>query len=549
MSGSITAVDLFCGAGGFSTGLALACEDLGQTLGEDVELHAINHWGVAIETHEQNHPWAEHYHAKIEKLHPPNVVEPGTVDLLVGGPECTHFSSARGGKPSTEQQRASPWHVLDWVEKLRPEHILLENVKEFRLWGPLDEDGQPTRDGSIFEQWVGMLEALGYTVDHRVLNAADYGDPTSRRRLFVAASRTKRPTYPDPTHAEEPSEDQEPWRTAAEIIDWDDLGGSVFTRDLEKPRVQPLSQNTMARVAEGIRRHCDDRLSVFADALEAIGPDVLRDLRDRIVPVEYAHLAAEVLDEPFLVHSPAAERTCLTSPYVLRQQSGGVPAAVTETPLPTISGAGAIGLASPVTRPLIEPKLGRSRGVHSNPLNPAADQPIHTITADPRAKVVTPQLVHYSHGGSTRDVTDLMPTIATERGGAFGLATPFFVEYYGQSDSAPVDAPLPTVTTKDRHALCVPEAWPWGLDVRYRMLQPDELKRAQGFPADYDLAGETKKAVTKQIGNAVPVHLASALCKHLLVSENPSLSTYGGGIQPSPDVEVPSYEEVTATDD
>ncbi|MFC4989137.1 DNA cytosine methyltransferase [Saliphagus infecundisoli] len=128
---TVRAVDLFCGGGGLSTALAEACEELDR----DVELVAVNHWGKAIETHQRNHPWATHLNAKVEELHPPDVVDPGTVDILIAAPECTHFSAARGGKPVTEQQRASPMHVLDWVGKLQPESVLLENVPEFKSWG------------------------------------------------------------------------------------------------------------------------------------------------------------------------------------------------------------------------------------------------------------------------------------------------------------------------------------------------------------------------------------------------------------------------------
>lgn len=138
---------------------------------------------------------------------------------MVAAPECTHFSTARGGKPVKEQQRASPWHVLDWLEKLDVENILLENVKEFESWGPI-EDGDPTRNGEIFEAWINSLHALGYSVDWQTLNAADYGDATSRERLFVVGRKGKRAAFPDPTHSEGGDEPgTEPWRPAAEIIE------------------------------------------------------------------------------------------------------------------------------------------------------------------------------------------------------------------------------------------------------------------------------------------------------------------------------------------
>ncbi|SEO48179.1 DNA (cytosine-5)-methyltransferase 1 [Halorientalis persicus] len=584
MASATTVVDLFCGAGGFSTGVALACEQLGQTPGDDVEIHAINHWEPAIETHETNHSWAEHYHAKIEELHPPDVVEPGTVDLLVGGPECVHFSRARGGKPVREQKRASAWHVLDWVEKLRPENVLLENVPPFRDWGPV-VDGQPTRDGSIFEQWVGMFEALGYTVEYRTLNAADYGDPTSRERLFIVASRTKQPTFPQPTHSAEDDDDLADHRPAAEIIDWADPGGSIFTRDIDAPRKKPLKNSTMQRIAEGIRQHCPDRYEPLADALATLGRDDVRELRsNRVVSLEEAATVAQAVDEPFLVRCPTTGGVGLSASYLLRQQDGASPVTTNE-PVPTIATRG--GHQKVEARPLVMPRNGFQRGLHSNPLYRPGARPLHTVTAkNTDGYRVSPTLLRYSHGGATLDIEKPLPTITTAKGGVFGLgqsylcplyngrsgqqprtrsierplmtvpaskspagvASPFLVDYHGQSDAGAVDEPLGAVETRDRFALCVPEAWPWGLDVRYRMLNPQELKQAQGFPAEYDICGSTKKAVTEQIGNAVPVHLATALCQYVLASENPSLSTYGGGISEEPNAEVPDYEEVNSAD-
>jgi DNA (cytosine-5)-methyltransferase 1 len=492
----LTAVDLFCGAGGFSTGLALACEELGR----DVRLIAINHDSNAIKTHRLNHPWAEQHNAKIEQLHPPNVIGDDDVDLLVAGPECTHFSSARGGKPVSEQRRASPWHVVDWVQKTRPTVVLVENVPELESWGPINSDGQPTRNGETFQAWIDALCSLGYSIDWDVLNAADYGDATSRRRLFVVGRRDRRATHPEPTHSNNPDDDQQEWRPAAEIIDWSDLGDSIWTRS------RPLSNNTMKRIAAGIREHCSSRLEPFADVIEGFGTQrdigeygknvqVTSELQDDIVPVADLPEAAEDRNEPFLVKSDAAaiaDKGSDSTTMVMGQQSNARARDASEEPVPTIATRGAIHCIH-AEEAFIKPRNLPQRDIHSNATYQPEDRPLHTVTAS-------------NHDGH--------------------LVSPFLVEYYGNSDTADVKEPLPTVTTKGRHALCIPDLYPWGLDLRYRMLQPKELAAAQGFPEDYKFAGGTKADRTEQIGNAVPVNLSQALVNEALTGKEPSLQTY-----------------------
>lgn len=665
MTDPIIAVDLFCGAGGFSEGLRQACADLGY----DLKHAAINHWEPAINTHERNHPDADQYHSKVEQLHPPHVIRDLVnvdlddvhqvdthVDLLLAGPECTHFSNARGGKPVNEQKRMSPWQVLDWLEKLDVEAFVIENVGEIQSWGPV-EDGEPTRDGTVFDAWINALNQLGYSVDWTTLTAADYGDPTSRERFFLVGRQGGTATFPEPTHDDaDPKKPDR--RAAAEIIDWSDPGRSIWTRDLSEPRVHsPPKHSTMQRIAEGIRRHCDDQLAPFADVLEELGRDEIRALReDRIIPAAYADAAAAALDEPFLVdvgdtvgpttsyllgqHSNSIPRDvtarpaptvatsgkiqlcsaepCLVKYYgtsppqpvtdpldtvtanghkyalsttvsiLLRQGKGAHPVNLTERSMPTIPARGAHSLATIDAQPLIEPKNGINGGLYSNCPYTVNGQPLHTLTSEPQVHLVAPSLVRYSHGGRALDTDAPMPTIATERGGVFALSNPYLCPLYNprpgqlprtrdvdrplmtvtaskspaavttphvwafiddcQGPAQATDEPLKTQPASDRYALCVPELWPWGLDVKYRMLQPRELQQAQGFPADYEIVG-TKADRTEQIGNAVPVHLAKALCRHLLADETPSLSTYGGGIQADPDAEVPEYEEVTTSDD
>lgn len=431
----VTTIDLFSGAGGFSAGLQEASDRLGRTL----ELYAVNHWDVAIDSHQVNHPDADHRCAKVENLEPRHVVGSDDVELITGGFQCTHYSSARGGKPVDEQERASPWHLLDWVTKLRPSTVIVENVKEFEDWGPV-VDGQPTRSGEYFASWVDAFEGLGYDVDWRTLVAADYGDPTSRERLFVVARRDEPVTWPEPTH-------EDNWRTASEIIDWSNRGSSIWTRKT------PLVNNTMERIAEGIRRFTSDDLAPYADVVEELGKAEVSQLQEVAVDIADARDVCDIADEPFLVHGPARahddEPVCgLALPYILGQHSGSIPRNIYERPTPTVAARGAIQLVEPVPIKLDE----------------------------------------------------------TE---------PFLIEYYGNGGARSVDEPLPTVTTRDRFALIVPECYPWGLDLRYRLLEPHELAAAQGFPPDYEFEG-TKGEIKKQIGNAVPVGLATELCGNLL---------------------------------
>ena len=207
------AIDLFCGAGGTSIGAKM-------TGGVDLHL-ACNHWERAIETHSLNFPGTKHLHCRLQDAKPSDA---DRCDLLFASPECIYHSRARGGLPTSDQQRAGAWDVIPWIDVHKPEYVVIENVIEFEWWGPVDrETGQPikSRRGQFYKRWIRTIEQLGYTVDWRKLNAADFGAATSRERLFVIARRGKRPPcFPQPTHCKGGSEHLPPWRGAIEVIDW-----------------------------------------------------------------------------------------------------------------------------------------------------------------------------------------------------------------------------------------------------------------------------------------------------------------------------------------
>lgn len=258
--------DLFCGAGGTSTGAVQAAEALGYT----VDLTAVNHWPRAVETHTANHPEARHLCASVDSLNPRHLFGEGDLDVLWASPECTHHSRARGGKPMQDQSRATAWCVTRWAEALRPGIVLVENVPEFAEWCPLDSRGKPIteRKGETFSAWVQTLIAIGYRVDWRVLCAADFGDPTSRSRLFIQAVRGRRKiVWPEPTHSRESELFNKPrWRSAADgVIDWN-LPATPINE-----RKRPLAPKTMARINEGLCRY---RGAPFVVAMEHGGRTV-----------------------------------------------------------------------------------------------------------------------------------------------------------------------------------------------------------------------------------------------------------------------------------
>ena len=207
MTDTLNACDLFCGGGGSSTGLTRACRDLGLKL----KLTAINHWQTAIATHSKNHPEATHLCESLDNLNPRRVIPSGRLDLLLASPECIHFSNARGDVPMNDQCRASAWHIVRWAEALDIKSILIENVREFQKWGPLNAKGRPikSRQGETFQAFLNALRSLGYAVDYGEFVAASSGDPTTRRRLFIQAQKGRRKVvWPEPTHAADPDPQQ-----------------------------------------------------------------------------------------------------------------------------------------------------------------------------------------------------------------------------------------------------------------------------------------------------------------------------------------------------
>lgn len=514
----VHAADLFCGAGGTSLGLARACERLSRP----VHLSAVNHWQVAVDTHRGNHPWAAHYCARVESLDPRKVIPGGKLDIVVAGVECTHHSRARGGQPMNDQSRASAWHVLHWAEQLRSSEILIENVPEFLQWGPLDSNGKaiPGTRGDTFRAFVQALESLRYRVEWRLLTCADYGDPTTRRRFFLRARADRGTIYwPEASHAKLPRGDAEPWKTARQIIDWSDLGESIFSRS------RPLKPRTIERIAEGIRRFCGANAEPFLVMLYGTGtvrsvdrpvPTVTADgqhiaLASPFFTMLYGRSTVADIDRPSPTVTAGPGHIALTTPFITSVTHGDRPHAPRslDDPLSTVTTHNGFGIVSPFLLPTDGPYRPREDQAPRS-----LDRPLNTVRASRGAgHLVTPFIVpHFGERPGqtprTHSLDEPCPTVTATKG-AGSLVTPFLVSYYGTGGPKSVEQPLRAVTTRDRFGLVTPDEV--ALDILFRMLKPEELAAAQGFPPEYRFSGNKTETV-RQIGNAVPVHTAEALC-------------------------------------
>lgn len=427
MSPTYRVADLFCGAGGSSTGAYRAAAELGA----EIDLVAVNHWDVAIATHEANHPRARHHCINLDAARPEDLVPDGYLDLLMASPECVYHSRARGGKPINDQLRMSAWHVQRWCSALDVRCILVENVPEFVDWGPVDPaTARPikAKKGLYFEAWVQALWAMGYAVEWRLLNAADFGDATTRTRFFLQARKDGAPIrWPEPTHQRCADGglfgETRRWRPAREVIDWSKPGRSLMERR------RPLSLKTRLRIARGLVK--------FGGAL---APAYLRllDLPD----AELAPLLKSVSGGP-------------ARPFVLANRNNNVPRSA-EDPLPcaTTSTGGGIGRVDPVAEPFV---LGQHGG--GAPRSVAA--PLPTITTDGAIAAVEPLVTEYYGKGEARSVAEPLSTITTHN--HFGLCEPLVIPYGPKADARPTDQPLPTIMTRDRLGVAEPTAEPFVL--------------------------------------------------------------------------------------
>ncbi|HHT0341661.1 TPA: DNA cytosine methyltransferase [Klebsiella variicola subsp. variicola] len=467
-------VDNFAGGGGASTGIELA-------IGRSVDI-AINHDPNAVAMHTTNHPDTLHYCESVYSIRPKVATAGRRVGLAWFSPDCRHFSKAKGAKPVEKTIRGLAWIVIRWALDVGPRVMMLENVEEFKTWGPLlaaEMRPDPERVGETFQAFVGMLttgipadhpallecceflnisldsedaarlvNGLGYTVEYRELRACDYGAPTIRKRFFMVMRRDGQPiVWPEATHGDPKSPavlagKLAPWRTAAECIDWSIPAPSIFDRK------KPLVENTLKRIARGIQRFVIDSASPF-----------IVKCNHTTTKGKYDCFRGQSLADP-LQTITKTHGFGVAVPHLTKFRTGATGQPVTE-PVPTVTAGtskrpGGNGHALGIVEASLAPFLAGNGGSEYQAKPRPLDKPAHTILKESRACVVAPVIARQFGNSIGHRADEPRATIIAGGGGKSQLVSAFLAKHYGGNYTGPgvgLDEPAHSVTTVDHHAV------------------------------------------------------------------------------------------------
>lgn len=372
-------VDLFAGGGGASTGIE-------QAIGRPVDI-AVNHDPEAVSLHAVNHRQTEHYVKDVFEINPLVATRGHPVGLLWASPDCKHFSKAKGGKPVSKRIRGLAWVVVKWAKAVRPRVIILENVEEFKTWGPLTDNGMPcpARKGQTFDLWKQQLKQLGYRIEHRELRACDYGAPTIRKRFFmIARCDDQQIVWPKQTHFENPEKGQKPWRAASGIIDWSVPCPSIFERK------KPLADATCRRIAKGIARYVMSG-DPFVAPLPAASHSPSSSLVAAFLAKHYTGVVGSDLKDPIGTVTSIDHHSLVTASLVHMGHGEGKCGTINsdkalDEPMPTLTAGG--GHVGEVRSFLIKYYGNQTGGENLN-------EPLHTISTRDRFGLVTVHGVDY----------------------------------------------------------------------------------------------------------------------------------------------------------
>lgn len=534
-------VDNFAGGGGASTGIELAT-------GYSVDI-AINHDPEAIKMHKANHPNTKHYCENVWAVDPVKACKGHPVALAWFSPDCKHFSKAKGGKPKDKNIRGLAWVACRWAGLVRPRVIMLENVEEFKTWGPLNRKHHPikSKQGKTFEKFVQQLTDLGYEVQFRELVAADYGAPTMRKRFFMIARCDGKPiVWSEPTHGPADSEAVKagllkPYVGAYTQLDFSLPCPSIFdTSEQIKEKygirtVRPLAQKTMDRIARGLKKFVLENPEPFIIQCNHGGERRPNDIREPMPTITGKHGYGIV--EPYMVqigqtgftkerskdireplttivskneHCPIEPKL---APY-MGTDTTNHPGGSCEDPLHTITTGNQQCLISPtliqyhsetaqgevrgqgIDDPLMTVDGSNRYGLVTSFLHKYYDggytgagesleNPLPTVTAIDHNSICAATLIQMNNHCNGRNIAEPIPTI-TAGDGHFGEVRAFLIKYYGQGTGQDIKEPLDTVTARDRFGLVTIKGVEYQIvDIGLRMLEPKELYGCQGFPDDY----------------------------------------------------------------
>ena len=534
-------VDNFAGGGGASTGIEMAT-------GYSVDI-AINHDPEAIKMHKANHPNTKHYCENVWSVDPVKACNGHPVGLAWFSPDCKHFSKAKGGKPKDKNIRGLAWVACRWAGLVRPRVIMLENVEEFKTWGPLNRGHHPikAKQGKTFEKFVQQLNDLGYTVEFKELIAADYGAPTMRKRFFLIARCDGKPiVWPEPTHGPADSEAVKvgllkPYVGAYTQIDFSRPCPSIFDTSEEIKEkygiraVRPLAQKTMDRIARGFKKFILDNPEPFIIQCNHGGERRPNDIREPMPTITGKHGCGIV--EPYMVQIGQTGFTkdrskdvreplttivsknehCLIEPMLapyMGTNTTNHPGGNCRDPIHTITTGNQQCLISPtliqyhsetakdevrgqlIEEPIMTVDSSNRYGLVASFLHKYYDggykgagetveNPLPTVTAWDHNSVVTANLIQMNNHCDGKDIRQPLPTI-TAGDGHFGEVRAFLIKYYGQGTGQDIKDPLDTVTAQDRFGLVTINGTDYQIvDIGLRMLEPRELYGCQGFPDDY----------------------------------------------------------------
>ena len=557
-------IDLFAGGGGASTGIE-------QAIGRHVDV-AINHDPKALAMHQANHPQTLHLRTNVWDVEPRSIVARfggRGVGALWASPDCRHFSPAKGGAPVSDRVRSLAWVVIKWAAQVEPDVIFLENIPEFRNWGPVVA-GRPcaARRGKTFRRFVLQLQRTGpgYDVEFRELVAADFDTPTTRKRLFMVAKKrgTGPITWPTPTNGP----GLRPYRTAAECIDWSIPCPSIFER------ARPLAPATMRRIAHGVWRYVVTAQKPFIVPVTHPRDARVHSVDDPFRTVTGANRGELALATPLIArigqtgHSEERARRAdaglstittkaehlLVSPLIVSNMTNNVPRPASEPVSTILSGNHKFAAAAFLAKhygdrgqrpgvPMDEPVSTVTASDHhslvtahitkmrTGSVGSAAGEPLHTVTSggvQQRPGTGNAMGVVTSHLAKLRGTSNSAASnepLATISAGGWHHAEvrALLLAYYGTDQAAQLGKPLPTATTKDRFAIVTVDGQDYVIaDIGMRMLQPRELFRAQGFPDSYiiewGIEPETGRRITltksdqvRMCGNSVCPKLAHAI--------------------------------------